>query len=243
MAKKMDFDTVWERIKNNSDIRTFIDLAAAVNVQQSAISKKKKSGRFPAEWIFILANKYNLTSDFLAFGGSPQYRDGAGLRDLSAQSHKQDTEPRLLPISEVNQGWTKVPQYRDRLSAGPGTFVENGGGDTVGSFTFKTSWLSRKCQPNQCAVFHVSGDSMFPMIQDGDVVLVDMAQSNLQEVREGKIYAYSEGDLIRVKRLIYKGSGELWAISDNKQVSPDSPIDMATFSMIGRVVWIGHEVW
>lgn len=84
---------------------------------------------------------------------------------------------------------------------------------------------------------------MFPMIQDGDVVLVDMAQSNLQEVREGKIYAFSEGNLIRVKRLIYKGAGELWAISDNKQLSPDAPIEMSTFSLIGRVVWLGHEVW
>lgn len=84
---------------------------------------------------------------------------------------------------------------------------------------------------------------MVPVIQDGDVVLVDMGQNDLREVREGKIYAFSEGELIRVKRLIYKGSGELWAISDNKQTSPDSPIDMATFALIGRVIWVGHEVW
>lgn len=84
---------------------------------------------------------------------------------------------------------------------------------------------------------------MFPLIQDGDVVLVDLGQNELQGVREGKIYAFSEGDLIRVKRLIFKGSGELWAISDNKQTSPDTVIDMATFSLIGRVVWVGHEVW
>jgi len=144
---------------------------------------------------------------------------------------------------QLDPEWTKVPQYNARLSAGPGSFVENGGGEEVGSFTFKTSWLLRKCQPKQCGCFRVSGDSMVPVIQDGDVVLVDMGQNDLREVREGKIYAFSEGELIRVKRLIYKGSGELWAISDNKQTSPDSPIDMATFALIGRVIWVGHEVW
>jgi len=136
-----------------------------------------------------------------------------------------------------------VPQYGDRLSAGAGSFIENGNNvEVVGSFAFKPKWLNRKCPSGKCAVFRVAGDSMFPIIQDGDVVLVDMSQNDPLMVRDGKIYAFSEGDFIKVKRLVRQGS-ELWAISDNKAVSPDCIIDMSIFSLIGRVIWIGHEVW
>lgn len=238
----MDFDTVWERIKSNTDLRTFIDLATAVNVQQSAISKRRKRGlgEFPAEWIFILADKYGLTADFFAYGRYPKYRSA---EEPDHQENQLSHKTTGAGSSDLGPEWTRVPQYKARLSAGPGSFIKNGDGENIGSFTFKTAWLNRKCQPNECGCFRVSGDSMAPVIQDGDVVLVDMAQNDLRELREGKIYAFSEGELIRIKRLIYKGSGELWAISDNKQTSPDSPIDMATFSLIGRVIWVGHEVW
>lgn len=142
---------------------------------------------------------------------------------------------------DIEEEWIMVPQYGDRLSAGGGSFVENGN-EVVGHFAFKPKWLNRKCQSGKCAVFHVAGDSMFPIIQDGDVVLVDMGQNDPREVRDGKIYAFSEGDLIRVKRLSWEGSA-LWSISDNKPISPDRAIDMSIFSLIGRVIWVGHEVW
>ncbi|MDD5759345.1 MAG: S24 family peptidase [Desulfobulbaceae bacterium] len=156
---------------------------------------------------------------------------------------KRETLNRLLAEDRLNkeEEWIMVPQYGDRLSDGGGSFVENGN-EVVGHFAFKPKWLKRKCLSGKCAVFHVAGDSMFPIIQDGDVVLVDMGQNDPKEVRDGKIYAFSEGELIRVKRLSWEGQA-LWSISDNKQVSPDRAIDMSIFSLIGRVIWVGHEVW
>lgn len=199
--------------------------AAKIGISNGAFSRIWNEGTIPSSELLIKISAASKCSiDWLLTGKGPAYQNASAQVDL-------DTE------------WTRVPQYKARLSAGPGSFIENGDGETVSSFTFKTAWLHRKCQPNACGCFRVSGDSMSPVIQDSDVVLVDMTQNDVREVREGKIYAFSEGDLIRVKRLIYKGSGELWAISDNKQAGPDSPIDMATFALIGRVIWVGHEVW
>lgn len=233
---EIPFDPVFSRVQKVLGFDKDIQFAKYIDIKPSVVHGAKKRDSFPITWAFMLSEKVGLSIDWILFGKGNTYLgktpESEGNKSMSSVLH-------AVHGSE----WTQVPQYRDRLSAGPGSFVENGGGDTVGSFTFKTAWLRRKCQPNQCAVFHVSGDSMFPLIQDGDVVLVDLGQNELQGVREGKIYAFSEGDLIRVKRLIFKGSGELWAISDNKQTSPDTVIDMATFSLIGRVVWVGHEVW
>lgn len=216
--------TIHERIKKIRGDISQTDFAIKLGVSRSTILHYEKGDSSPnATFLNAVCDIFNISPAWILTGSGNMTGD----RDLTG----------------LGSEWTRVPLYHDRLAAGAGTFIVNGGGDDPCFFTFRTSWLNRKCQPKQCAVFHVSGDSMFPMIQDGDVVLVDMAQSNLQEVREGKIYAFSEGNLIRVKRLIYKGAGELWAISDNKQLSPDAPIEMSTFSLIGRVVWLGHEVW
>lgn len=183
----------------------------------------------PPRWNFLvlISEKTGISIDWLLTGEGPMRPEEITGQPIIHESSQEE--------------WTMVPQYGDRLSAGAGSYVENGN-EVVGHFAFKPKWLKRKCLSGKCAVFHVAGDSMYPIIQDGDVVLVDMGQNDPKEVRDGKIYAFSEGDLIRVKRLSWEGQA-LWSISDNKQVSPDRAIDMNIFSLIGRVIWVGHEVW
>ena len=82
---------------------------------------------------------------------------------------------------------------------------------------------------------------MLPSIGDGDLVLVDMSKKELRDIIDGQIYAFTEGDLMKVKRLVKKGS-KIIALSDNKAEIPDPmEVDMEQFQLIGRVIWVGHE--
>jgi len=83
---------------------------------------------------------------------------------------------------------------------------------------------------------------MLPLIGDGDIMLIDMSKKEMQDIIDGKIYSFSEWDLLKVKRLVRKGSG-LLAISDNKAEIPNPmEVDMEQFRLIGKVVWIKHMV-
>ncbi len=132
-----------------------------------------------------------------------------------------------------------VSKYYAQPSGGPGAYVLSQ--DVEQQYAFKTTWLKKRCQPNQCGLFTVRGNSMLPSIGDGDLVLVDMSKKELRDIIDGQIYAFTEGDLMKVKRLVKKGS-KIIAISDNKAEIPDPmEVDMEQFRLIGRVIWVGHE--
>lgn len=132
-----------------------------------------------------------------------------------------------------------IPKYATRLSVGPGAYVLSE--DIENTMAFKKVWINQRCNKNGCGLFEVVGDSMAPAICHEDIVLVDMSKSDPKEIIEGKVYAFAEGDKVRIKRLMWKGQ-ELWAVSENKAESPDGAVDVEGFRLIGKVIWVGHEV-
>jgi len=143
------------------------------------------------------------------------------------------------PHKDALADFSLVPKYRARLSGGPGAYAWTQ--DVESHLSFKNAWLNGKCKKDAAALFEVRGDSMSPLITDGDIVLVDTSKNVPQDLVEGKIYAFSEGDRVKVKRLMWRGA-DLWAISENKTESPDAPVDKDGFNLIGKVIWVGHEV-
>jgi len=70
-----------------------------------------------------------------------------------------------------------------------------------------------------------------------------MTENQLQDILDGKIYAYGEWDTVKIKRLIRQGS-KIIAHSDNVMapVSSMLEVDLEQFRLIGKIVWVGHEV-
>jgi len=66
-----DFISCWDRIKYHTDIKTLSDLAEIADVYQSNVSRKKKENSFPADWAFKVAQKYNLSTDWILTGKTP----------------------------------------------------------------------------------------------------------------------------------------------------------------------------
>ncbi|WP_430715341.1 S24 family peptidase [Rhodopseudomonas pseudopalustris] len=86
-----------------------------------------------------------------------------------------------------------------------------------------------------------SGLSMWPTIDDGDMMVVDVSDT---AVADGRIYVFSNGGETFVKRLLRNSSGVVMMRSDNRDLFPnDAPVDSnGDFRIFGRVRWTGRSL-
>lgn len=86
------------------------------------------------------------------------------------------------------------------------------------------------------------GESMDPVISDGDLVMIDQRKKDLKD----GIFAFVHNGSARIKFLREKISGDIEVISRNKNMElyPTETIrreEMENFQLIGKVVWCGHH--
>ena len=102
----------------------------------------------------------------------------------------------------------------------------------------RTFFDAHHLNASKCTCFPVEGESMQPLIYEGEYVIVDMTQNNLNEIKDGKIYAISVQGLPRIKRLFRKLDGSLIIRSENKNFGEDivQGDQLNYIKLIGRVV-------
>ncbi|NRB38817.1 MAG: helix-turn-helix transcriptional regulator [Pseudomonadales bacterium] len=134
-----------------------------------------------------------------------------------------------------------APMYDVQASAGYGAAVD---AECIEDyFAFNASFLSRELRVSseQLAFITIAGDSMYPTLHDGDRVLVDMTQKNVQ--REG-LYLLNTEDGLMAKRLSQNSSGDLQVISDNPDYT-NREIKMQQRQgneVNGKIVWCARVV-
>jgi hypothetical protein len=67
-----NFDQVWKRVKQETDINTQTELAKAVGVKQASVSGRKANNVWPEEWAVRIALKYSLLTEWLLTGNGPK---------------------------------------------------------------------------------------------------------------------------------------------------------------------------
>ena len=68
----MNFNKIISRVRKETDIKTLTGLAEFIGTTQPHISKKKKENDFQANWAFKIAQKYNLSTDWIMTGKGPK---------------------------------------------------------------------------------------------------------------------------------------------------------------------------
>lgn len=136
----------------------------------------------------------------------------------------------------LRSDWIDVPRLPLDASAGPGALAaEEVPFDT---FRFSARWLREQgLAPGQLAAIGVMGDSMEPLLRDGDEILVDRTP---RPFREG-VHVVRLGDALHVKLLQAIPPDRLLLISENKAYSPVE-VAMADVDVVGRVVWKGGRL-
>jgi len=147
------------------------------------------------------------------------------------------------PQSEEAEAARLIPVSRSavRASAGPGAFAFDQAGRPY--FAFEPRWLKAltASPTNRLSIIRVEGDSMAPMLNAGDDILVDHGDL-VDRLRDG-IYVLRADDALVVKRIaLHPIAGTVTVQSDNPAYPawPDCRID--EISCIGRVIWAGRKV-
>lgn len=133
-----------------------------------------------------------------------------------------------------------VPSFDVRASAGPGAVA----GDEAAraGIAFDRPWLRRLGigDPALLSTIRVVGDSMLPLLADGDEILVDRGDG-ADRLRDG-VYVLRAEDTLLVKRVAIAPSGQLSIRSDNPAYPSWPDCDRRTIDIIGRVVWVGRKL-
>lgn len=146
--------------------------------------------------------------------------------------------------------YTRVPVLEATISAGSGSLLTSRAAQS--HLAFRTDWLRSVGRPEEMVAMRAYGDSMEPLIMDGDVVLVDTSQT---EPLIGRIFAIAVDGTLKVKRLSTISRNppqdtpreELrdWALlSENPDYhEPIEYVPLSTyFALVGRAVWLGRDI-
>ncbi|MCD4722588.1 MAG: helix-turn-helix domain-containing protein [Desulfobacula sp.] len=209
-------DVLMRRILDATGISSQSELAKELEINRSGITHARNNNKIPDKWIVKLYRK---------FGFNPQWIEtGIGNVFIHTQS-ANDIE------------FKYIPKVAARLSAGTGSFdcEEN----ITDYLSFPTKWLSGKGSANSMVAMEVFGQSMEPMIKEGDTVLIDQSQNN---ILAGAIYAVGVEDTILIKRL-EKHPNKLVLCSDNRDYEPIYLLkeEMEKVRIIGKVIWSCRE--
>lgn len=163
---------------------------------------------------------------------SPEELSGRQASDAEA-----DRMPPSVDIADP-EAFFMVPRAEARLSAGDGALVLSEA--FAESYAFRRDWLSRVAtSADNVILMLVLGDSMYPTIQEGDMVMVDRGRDYPQS---GKVFAFTPGDdIIQLKRLESRGD-QLHIISDNSAIYQPFDLPSDQIRIIGQVIWFARQL-
>lgn len=168
--------------------------------------------------------------------GSPRKLEEGDRRTLAQFFAVSETE--LGGAEEISPGvrsaradWVEVPRLPLGAAAGPGALADAEA--AFDSFRFSRRWLREQGLAGaQLSAIRVTGDSMEPLLHDGDEILVDLSQRLL---RDG-IHVVRLGDALLVKGVAPAGRDRATLLSQNPAYPPIE-VSLGELEIVGRVVW------
>lgn len=120
----------------------------------------------------------------------------------------------VVGADQDDPNFVQIPMVKLRLSAGVTGFQVDTDFADGGTIGMRKNWLERfRYNPEKLVAISVKGDSMEPSLYDGDIVVINTAET---KPIDGRVFAVNyEGEPV-VKRLS-RDAGEWWLTSD----SPD----------------------
>lgn len=177
---------------------TNIKIAKDADVSPQAVTMWVNGERkMSVSKVKILAAKWGLREDWAFDGKEPQF---IGQVDISNENIIFIKEYKAVSLG---CGDACEPTYEELLDVEPVGIPEN--------------WLiSKGADPKKCKIFRVSGDSMTPTLNDGDLVVIDTTWP-IDRIIDNNIYALWDGSYLKIKRLVKDNlSQTLYIKSDNK---------------------------
>ncbi|ECB4073432.1 helix-turn-helix transcriptional regulator [Salmonella enterica subsp. enterica serovar Napoli] len=213
-------------------------LAEMVGISQPAIQKMSSGKTSGTRKMVELANALKVRPEWLSSGvGEMRYQEGPEPSNIRESSLKATVWEDMNRDSEE---FVEIPLLNVSLSAGNGSCELEESSDFA--LVFRRYYLKKMGVSESAAkLVRVSGQSMEPTLNDGDVVGVNTQDT---AIRDGKTYAICQSNLLRVKTLIATPTSVIIR-SINRDEYPDEVLDREDFQknvrVIGRVFWSSHS--
>lgn len=228
-----------------SRYKTRIDAANAAGVTDETLRAwiaGKRSA--PINALAMLASFVDVSLDWIVSGDSPMEASKRKVTGTGASPPSVGSEPTVLREGEPPPAFADyifVPRYDIAASAGPGAFndVER----VLDHMAFKVDFARRTlgADPRNLALITATGESMEPVIREGDLLLIDRTYDRIEH--DGIYAVVIEGTLM-VKR-VQKDSERLVRVLSANPGYPERVYEgEAAQRMIvaGRVRWIGRMI-
>src|SRR5690606_30817739 len=138
--------------------------------------------------------------------------------------------------SRTDRDFVDVPRLPLDDSAGPGAVAAEA--VPFDASRFSSRWLRQQgLAAKMLSAIAVAGDSLEPVLRDGDEILVDRTPRPL---RDG-IHVVRLGEALHVKRVQAGRPGQLTLISANPAYPPIE-VGLGDVDVVGRVVWKGGRL-
>jgi bacteriophage CI repressor helix-turn-helix domain len=201
-----NFSNRMKLIAEKSFKNNYSEFARAVGVAQASLARWVKGEADPSRMNLIKiadASGVNLEWLALGIGDMDEAKPQTVKHDINLQASNDETFIEIEDCREV------------RLSAGGGAF--NNGYEEITTTKVERAWLqSRRLKAKDCAMFLVSGESMYPTLKDGEEIIVDRSK---RELTEGKIFVLNHNGSMLVKKVQFTYGG-VELISDNPSYRP-----------------------
>jgi len=221
--------TVGGRLRSARGSLSREEAGARLGIHPNTLARYESDEReAPRTVLEKAANAYGVALSWLKAGdGQPaSAREDARAFD-SPHSSERDDDQVMIPVLDI------------RASAGTGQPVESE--LSVGTMTFdRTSLIAHGVNPKGARLVQGQGDSMYPTIQDGDPLLIDITD---RETRD-KVFVIRRGSELLIKRLQKHSDGSVSLLSDNPTYAPERlPRDEADeLEVIGRVAVVLRSI-
>lgn len=200
---------------------------ARLRLQELARSK----GSSLAELSKILGRNAAYLQQYVA-RGSPRHLDAPDLRRIAEYL---GIETDLIATRSCEPLLQSIPRLAIGASAGPGRVAVSE--ESYDRLYFSDRWLLENgLKGADLSSIRVEGDSMEPLLRNGDEIIVDRNRRG----GEG-VFVVRIGDILHVKKIRASAPETVVLISENPAYPP-LELPRVEVDVIGRVVWKGGRV-
>ena len=149
----------------------------------------------------------------------------------------QRASERVLEAADGRE-FVLLPKYDVAVSAGNGTVVRSE--QVVDYLAFSSEWFHKNVgiAPASAALIEVRGDSMTPMLQDGELVIVD---TSCDTFKDDAIYVLQYSGALRIKRVRRRLDGKIEVKSANEaygeELLSEQEAESGNITIVGRARW------
>lgn len=227
----INFDEIFERIKQATNTRTQVELAEVLDIRQSSISDAKRRNSVPADWYMKLFESFGLNPDWLKKGTGPMFlRTEQGYAPVDAPVDNASGKLLLETATQYNEPDAKNIVVTVHSPLQP--YDPDSPAPSIGKLSIPMSFAHPGLY-----VIKVEASSMEPSIRRGAYAGLNTTQTT---VVSGELYGINlpyEG--VAIKRVYLDAHNNQYILRSENPGHPEitMPIGDNKF-IVGRVSWL-----